>query len=222
MRPDLCMKISWGCEDSYLSYQLHQRFEIAVGEPYPHLSGTLWQSCSEVLSCLSLAAAFFLSSGVVCPVSHDVGSQLLPGTHEWWKVIFLKGSYLPTLSCCSAGRSQEIWHLELFQVHLGCGWAACCPRRCLGGCLARQILHSVSMEEPCFWCIGCCNPYCSQNVALGRAKQRQTSTPGVSWLGCPVPPSLCNRAGLSSPISLLGPAGFGFKRNGAAPQGACF
>lgn len=174
----------------------------AVSSPVWHTPTELqWGPVLLVTCC-----CFFLSSGVVCPVSHDVGSQLLPGPHERWKVIFLKGSYLPTLSCRSAGRSQEIWHLELFQVHLGCGWAACCPRHCLGGCLARQILHSVSMEEPCFWCIGRCNPYCSQNVAVGRAKQRQTSTPVVSWLGCPVPPSLRNRAGLSSPISLLGSA----------------
>lgn len=102
MRPDLCMKISWGCEDSYLSYQLHQRFEIAVGEPYPHLSGTLWQSCSEVLSCLSLAAAFsfLLGSSVLSPMM--------------WAASYCQGH-------TSGGR------LSFWRAHICQHWAAALP-----------------------------------------------------------------------------------------------
>lgn len=86
---------------------------------------------------------FLLCSGVICPVSHGADSQLVPGPHEWWKVIFLKGLCLPTQSWCSAGRSQEIWCLKLFKVHLGC--LSCLLSLTLGGWHRTSSQHTRAM-----------------------------------------------------------------------------
>lgn len=67
---------------------------------------------------------FLVCSKVICPVCHDVDSQLVLEPQEWWKVIFCKCSCLPAQRCYSANRWREIWCLRLFQVHLCCGLAA--------------------------------------------------------------------------------------------------
>lgn len=167
----------------------------------PHLSGTLWWSWSEILSCLALASVFTLFWGALS--WHKLSATADPtGMMEDYLPEGLEPTNTQLLLC------QQI------RGDLVSGWAASCPGHCLGGCLVLQILHLLmAFEEPCFWGTrSCIITTASWSLAAGRAKQSQTSTPGVSWLGCPAPPSLHNRAVLSSPSSLLVSAGSRSKR----------
>lgn len=59
----------------------------AVSSPVCHaLTERRWGPVLLVTCC-----CFLLCSGVICPVLRDADSQLVPGPHQWWKVIFLKG-----------------------------------------------------------------------------------------------------------------------------------
>lgn len=145
---------------------------------------------------LGTCCCFLLCSGVICPVcsvtycQHRSGGRLCP-----WE---------PTntgLLLCQHIRGDLVPLLSVFGLWLSCqlSWTHS------GRCLAQQISHVLmAFEEPCFWCTRTCIiTSASQSLAAGRAEESQSSTLGVSCPGYPVPPSLRNRAVLSSPSSRL-------------------